>query len=251
VNIVAVYNIKGGVGKTSTSVNIAHLAAQEGFRVLLWDLDPQAATTYYFRIKPRIRGSGKKLILGKVDLDEQIKGSDYENLDLLPADFSYRKMDVTLGEVKRPAEQLEKLLTPLSCEFDLVVLDCPPSISLVSESIFHAASALLIPTIPTTLSQRTYQQLLEFLAKNGLNKVRLLPFFSMADRRKSMHVEMMKTLPEEYPEFLEEWIPYASDVERMGTRREPVTASGPSSAAARAYRRLWTEVSGKLALNLG
>ncbi len=247
-NIVAVYNIKGGVGKTSAAVNIAHLAAQDGFRVLLWDLDPQAASTYYFRVKPRIRGGGKKMIRGKLDLDDQIKGTDYENLDLLPADFSYRKMDVALGDIKKPALQLLKLLRPLSYEFDLVVLDCPPSISLVSENIFHAASALLVPTIPTTLSIRTYQQLLKFLKENKLDRIDVLPFFSMADRRKSMHVEIMRQLPKKYRNFMDAWIPYASDVERMGLHREPVTAFAPNAIAARAYQRLWNEVAERLSL---
>ena len=158
--ILGVYNIKGGVGKTATAVNIAHLAASSGLRTLIWDLDPQAAATFYLRVKPKVKGS-MKMLRGKRDLDEVIKGSDYANLDLLPADFSYRNMDLLLGDSKKPALQLLKLLRPLAQHYDLVVLDCPPSISLVSENIFRAADALLLPTIPTTLSLRTMEQLLE------------------------------------------------------------------------------------------
>ncbi|MEW8206917.1 MAG: AAA family ATPase, partial [Candidatus Thiodiazotropha taylori] len=144
-HILGVYNIKGGVGKTATAVNLAHLAATEGYRTLIWDLDPQAAATYYFRIKPKVKGSNKRLIKGKLDLDEVVKATDFENLDMLPADFSYRNMDLRLEEAKNPTKQLLKLLRPLSQAYDYVFLDCPPSISLVSENIFRAAEGLLLP----------------------------------------------------------------------------------------------------------
>ncbi|MCG7956341.1 MAG: AAA family ATPase, partial [Candidatus Thiodiazotropha endolucinida] len=113
-HILGVYNIKGGVGKTATAVNLAHLAATEGYRTLIWDLDPQAAATYYFRIKPKVKGGNKRLIKGKLDLDEVVKATDFENLDMLPADFSYRNMDLRLEEAKNPTKQLLKLLRPLS-----------------------------------------------------------------------------------------------------------------------------------------
>ncbi len=240
--IYGVYNIKGGVGKTATAVNLAWLSAQEGARTLIWDLDPQAAATYYFRIRPRIKGGGRKMLQQKKALDGLIKGTDFDNLDLLPADFSYRNMDLMLGEAKKPAKQLLRLLRPLSEEFDRIFLDCPPSISLVSENIFRAADGLLVPTIPTTLSIRTYQQLLDFLQGHKVRGVDLMPFFSMVDRRKRMHLEIMAQMPQQHPESLATAIPYASDVERMGIHRAPVGSYAPNSPAARAYEALWAEV---------
>ena len=244
--IIGVYNIKGGVGKTATSVNLAHLSASEGYRTLIWDLDPQGAATYYFRVKPRVKGGGRRLIRGKGELDDQIKGTDFENLDLMPADFSYRNMDLVLGEAKKPVKQILRLLKPLAEEFDRVFLDCPPSISLVSENIFRAANALLVPSIPTTLSLRTYQQLQDFLAGHDVNGVSVLPFFSMVDRRKRVHLDILEQFPEANPEALASTIPYASDVERMGITRAPVTASAPNSVSAQAYQALWDEVKGRL-----
>ena len=244
--IIGVYNIKGGVGKTATSVNLAYLSAMEGYRTLIWELDPQGAATYYFRVKARAKGGGRKLIRGKSDMDDQIKGTDFENLDLMPADFSYRNMDLVLGEAKKPVRQIHRLLRPLAEEFDRVFLDCPPSISLVSENIFRAADALLVPSIPTTLSLRTYQQLQDFLAGHDVKGVAVLPFFSMVDRRKKVHLDILEQFPTENPEALSASIPYASDVEKMGISRAPVTAFAPTSVSAQAYQNLWSEVKSRI-----
>ena len=238
--ILGVYNIKGGVGKTATAVNVAHLAAQSGLRTLIWDLDPQAAATFYLRVKPKVKGSGK-LIRGKRDLDDVLKGSDFVNLDLLPSDFSYRNMDLMLGENKKPALQLLKLLRPLATQYDLVVLDCPPSISLVSENIFRAADALLLPTIPTTLSLRTMEQLLDFMEGHKL-QTPVYAFYSMVDRRKRLHQDVIATPGDPRCTVLRTVIPYATEVERMGLERRPVTDYAPRSAAGRAYQALWDEV---------
>ena len=166
--VIATYNIKGGVGKTAAAVNLAWLAAREGAPTLVWDLDPQGAASYYFRVKPRIKGGGKRLVKGKRDLDDFIRGTDYGLLDLLPADFSYRNMDLYLEHAKNPVRQLHKLLKPFRREYYYVFLDCPPSISLVSENIFEAAGTVLVPTIPTTLSLRTYKQIKTFSGSNRL-----------------------------------------------------------------------------------
>lgn len=242
--IIASYNIKGGVGKTATAVNLAYLAAREGNRTLIWDLDPQGAATYYFRVKPKVKGGTKALVSGHRDLDDLVKGTDFENLDLLPADFSYRNMDLVLEDNKRPTKQLQKLLTPMAIAYDYVFLDCPPSISLVSENVFRASHALLVPMIPTTLSARTLAQLQDFLeGHDGLGKISLMPFFSMVDRRKNLHLHLMETLPESFPSFLKASIPYASEVERMGLNRMPLPAYAPATnPIARAYDALWEEV---------
>jgi cellulose biosynthesis protein BcsQ len=242
VKVLAILNIKGGVGKTVTAVNLGFLAARSGLRTLIWDLDPQGATTFYLKVKPRIRGGGKKLIRGKLDVDALIKGSDYEDLDLLPADFSYRKMDLALDGVGKPKRQLRRLIKPLSADYDLVLLDCPPGMTLVLESVLAAAAGLLVPTIPTTLSIRTLDQLARHLRKKGPRKLAVLPFFSMVDRRRTLHREIVDGDREGPFGFLKTSIPYSSTIEQMGARRKPLGAYAPRSRAAIAYRALWAEV---------
>ena len=244
--IIACYNIKGGVGKTATAVNLAYLTAGFGARTLVWDLDPQGAASFYFRIKPRVKGGAKKLLAKKALLEDFIKGTDYANLDLLPADFSYRNLDLLLEDTGKPQRRLTKLLTPLADEYDMVFLDCAPSISLVSESVFRAADVLLIPTIPTTLSLRTLKQIQHYCQKHALNDLRLLPFFSMVDSRKQLHRSIVANPPDDDLTMLKTIIPYASEVERMGQERRSVCDFAHQSRAAQAYRALWDELLAQL-----
>jgi cellulose biosynthesis protein BcsQ len=242
--VLATYNIKGGVGKTSAAVNLAYLAARGGASTLLWDLDPQGASTYLFRVKPKLRGGGRKLVRGKSKVADLIKGTDYLGLDLLPADFSYRHMDLALEETKDPTSRLARVLAPLRDEYDWVFLDCPPSISLVSESVFEAADALLVPIIPATLSSRTFEQLTSLAAGPGGPQV--LAFFSMVEVRKSLHREVMGRLRAAHVSMLGAAIPSADEVERMGDSRTVVAEIAPGGTAAMAYEALWWDVRRRL-----
>jgi chromosome partitioning protein len=249
--IYAVYNIKGGVGKTTTAVNLAYLAAESGLRTVLWDLDPQAAASFMFRVKPKVKGGGKALIGGKRPLDDAIKGTDFDNLDLIPADFTYRNMDLLLDAAGggtsgapggKPARKLSKLLAPLADDYDAVFLDCPPSVSLVSENVLHAADVIVVPLIPTTLSVRTLEQLAEFVAEFNGRSPDVLAFFSMVDRRKKLHREITEKLFVERTEVAGTVIPALSVIETMSVERAPVAVYAPKSSAAKAYRALWAEL---------
>ncbi|HEY0718841.1 MAG TPA: ParA family protein [Streptosporangiaceae bacterium] len=240
--VFATYNIKGGVGKTTAAVNLAYLAAQDGLRTLLWDLDPQAAATYMFRVRARVKGGGEALIKGTRPLDGAIKGTDYDHLDLLPGDFTYRNMDLLLDEAKKPVRQLTRLLDPLARDYDVVFLDCPPSVSLVSENVLHAADLILVPLIPATLSVRTLDQLTEFVAGFGGPRPGVLAFFSMVDRRKRLHREIAAELPTRRGDVAPTTIPALAVIEQMAVERAPVPAFAPRSPATRAYRDLWADV---------
>jgi chromosome partitioning protein len=237
----ATYNIKGGVGKTSTAVNLAYLAARDGHRTLLWDLDPQAAATYLFRIRPRVKGGGQALVRGRRPLEDAIKGTDFGRLDLLPADFTYRNMDLTLDATKKPTQRIARLLAPLATDYDVVFLDCPPGISLVSENVLHATDTLLVPLIPTTLSLRSFDRLTEFITTLDGHRPALLGFFSMVDRRKRLHREIIERLPAERPGIATAAIPALSVVEQMAVHRAPLATFAPRSPACERYEQLWAQ----------
>jgi chromosome partitioning protein len=244
VKIYATYNIKGGVGKTSAAVNLAHLAARDGYNVLLWDLDPQAAATYLFRVRPKVKGGSRALVDGTRSLDDAIKATDFDRLDLLPADFRYRNMDLQLDDVKQPTRRIYQLLQSFDGEYDVVFLDCPPSISLLSENVLHAVDTLLVPMIPATLSVRTFDQLSSFVNDFDGRQPQVRAFFSMVDGRKRLHHDLMEQLSAERRGILRTAIPALSIIEQMAEQRAPVTAFAPYSVAAKCYQALWDEVSG-------
>src|SRR4029077_17264944 len=157
--IIAVSNIKGGVGKTTTAVNLSYLCAQGGRSTLLWDLDPQGAATYILACDAHESYSVKKLISGKRELLEVIVPGDHERLDVIPADFSNRHFDVHVSESKKPTERFLRRSQSVRQAYEVMFLDCPAGISLLSENILRAADVVLIPLIPTPLSVRMLEQL--------------------------------------------------------------------------------------------
>jgi chromosome partitioning protein len=221
-------------------VNLAHISATQGRRTLLWDLDAQGAATYILRIKPRVKGGGEALIRARRPLDTAIKGTDYGRLDLLPADFTYRHLDLLLDAEKKPSRQLVRLLKPLEDQYDDVYLDCPPSMSLLSENVLRAADIVLVPLIPTTLSLRTMDQLRDFVRELHGHRPTVLGFFSMADRRKKLHRDVLDA-PTKPGDIAATSIPALSIVEQMAARRQPVTDFAPRSSVSQRYRRLWNE----------
>ncbi len=238
----ALYSNKGGVGKTAAAVNLSYLAALSGAKTLICDLDPQSSATYYFRVKPRLKVGAKGFIKGGKQVYESIKGTDFENLDLLPADFSLRNLDVAFNKVKRSKKRLRKILNPFKAEYDFIFLDCPVTISILAENILNAVDYALVPLIPTTLSVRTYKQLLSFCNKNNYDAGKIYTFFSMVDRHKKMHRETIATVSKAYNGVLQSFIPYLAQIEKMGIYRAPVAVFSPASVASRSYQNLWDKV---------
>ena len=238
----ALYSNKGGVGKTAAAVNLAYLAAQSGLTTLVCDLDPQGSTTFYFRVKPKLKPKARGLARGRKPIERSIKGTDYEKLDLLPADFSHRNLDITFSRQRRRKQRLKLILEPLKKEYDLIILDTPPTINILAENIFNAADHLLVPLIPSTLSIRTHAQLLSFLRENKYRSAGVHSFFSFVDGRKKMHRELATWARGNFDGVLRNVIPYLSHVEQMGVYRHPVPAFAPTSPAAKAYQDLWGEI---------
>lgn len=238
--VFALYNLKGGVGKTASCVNLAHLASLDGYSTLLWDLDPQGAAGFYYNALPESKKNIRRLLEHDIDLQSLVQPSEYENLDIIPADLSTRKLDLILDE-KSSKKQLKQLLKSVQKKYDFVFIDCPPGFSILADNIFTAADAVLMPVIPTTLSLRTYDIVKNYFDDKNIEQDKLMCFFTMADARKSLHNEVMFSLNEDH-RFFEQYIPYLSDIERMGINQAPVTAYAPSGRAARSYADLWEEI---------
>jgi chromosome partitioning protein len=239
--IFSLYNLKGGVGKTASCVNLAYMASKDGYKTLLWDLDPQGAASFYYKASTTVKGSAKKLIDHSLDVNEAIVHTEYKNLDIIPADRSSRKLDLLLDAQNGSKKYFKNLLKEISSDYHFIFIDCPPGFSTVADNIFYASDAVLMPVIPTTLSVRTYEQVKTYFEDKKIDEGKLMCFFSLVDTRKKMHNEIMRDLYKD-KRFFEHFIPYLSDIEKMGVKNAPVEVFAPNGYATTCYRALWSEI---------
>ena len=238
---IALYNLKGGVGKTAATINLAYLSAKQGYKTLIWDLDPQGSSSFYLGATANVKNEAKKILTGEMDLASAIQPSAYENLDIIPADLSARHADILLNEMKQSKKKISSILSTIKNEYDIVFLDCPPGISVLHDAVFAGVDWILMPNIPTTLSIRSFESVLNYFKENDLDTSKLKCFFSMVDHRKNLHHEVINEFYKDKL-FFKSYIPYLSDVEKMGVHESPLETFAASSYAAQCYKGLWKEI---------
>lgn len=238
----AIYSLKGGVGKTAAAVNLAYEAALAGEHVLLWDLDPQAAASWYLGVDTQPDLSIKKILAGKTPLGREIQPTGHDQLAVLPGSRGYRQWDTQIHEAKQPRKVLEQLIAPFSESYTLLILDCPPGIGALATAVLRAANRVLVPVVPTPLSLRALDEVHAHIDDKKVGRTQVRPFFSMADRRRRMHREMIAAPPESMTHAPDTFIDYATHVEQMGTHRQPVRLFSPRSRAAAQYRDLYRAI---------
>ena len=247
----ALFHLKGGVGKSTAAVHLAHLWAARGHTTLLWDLDPQASASFVLRVSPARADLARDLVRGRASVDEAVRESDHEGLDVLPADLDNAHLERWLAEQDDPSAPLRGVLEGMGRRYERVLLDCPASLSPLSEGVFGAVDALLVPTIPTALSLRTLASLLRHLRERRRAGLRVLPFFSMVDQRKAQHRTVREYARAHGLGFLEAEIPHAARIESAAAQAVTGSRRAASSAPAQAFERLLDEVEARLAAGAG
>jgi len=240
--VLSVFNIKGGVGKTATAVNLAYYLASAGKKTLLVDLDPQGAAGFYFRVRAKARARGRSLLEGRKTVFSLIRESDYENLDVLPAARGFRNLDRHLDHEERKKRRLLPVFRRLGTRYDVIIVDCPPHFGLLSENVFAASDTVLVPVVPSVLSEQALEQLRTFFSGRSRSTDKIVPFFSRVDQRKKLHRETVSKNLIGETVFLTTTVPDSSIVERMGIERRPLPAYAPRSRAGIAFQSLAREL---------
>ncbi|MDA8081343.1 MAG: AAA family ATPase [Actinomycetota bacterium] len=241
--VISLYNIKGGVGKTTFAVNIAYETARTGLRTLLWDLDPQGSSSYILRIKPHIKGELSQVVSGKNSLGKSIKETQWPLLDIVPSDFDLRHLSSLLEDEKRQSSKLSKSMKAFGHEYDLVIVDSPPEASTVSENVVNFSDLIVVPVIPNPLSINTFETLLRFAGEIAdKKKTRLFAAFNLVDRRKQLHKQMLETYLNKDPRFLKHYVPASSAIEHMTSNRAPLATYSSRSSSTTSFSDLTEEI---------
>jgi cellulose biosynthesis protein BcsQ len=239
VSTIAIYSLKGGVGKTTLAVNLAWSAAiQSSRRTLLWDLDPQAASSFLLTQRgdgPKARGQAQSIFANDIAPDRLIEKTAIPRLDLIGADASLRGLDLLFHEMDKK-KRLQKLLTGLRKTYDRILLDCPPGLTETTEQVMRAADLIVVPVIPSPLSERALVDVIRHLG----GRSDIMPVHSMVDRRRTLHADALARNPD--------WpvIPMASLIEQVTARRAPVGSFAPRSAGSTAFAHLWQAIERRL-----
>lgn len=238
---IAIYSVKGGVGKTTFSANLAWCsAAQSGHRTLLWDLDAAGGSAFLYGLEPKGSRLAEDVFAREEPATRLIQKTAFADLDVLPADESIRALDAQLARIGK-RKRLARLTDELSADYARIILDCPPVMNELSAQVVRAADLVIVPLPPSPLSSRAFELVVKEISGNTKRHPPILPVLSMLDMRRGLHRQAHEANPT-WPS-----VPYASAVEQCAVHRQPVGALSPQSTAAQAFSRLWGAIDRKLA----
>lgn len=246
--IIAITNQKGGVGKTTTAVNLAATLAEAGQRVLLLDFDPQGNASSGLGVeRSEIRSSIYDVITGNSGIEETILRDWMENLDLIPADMSLAACDAELADVENKNLILRGALRPLREKYEYLLIDCPPSLGTITVNALSAADTVLIPIQCEYYALEGLRQVLSSIeiVQEALNPSLLVEgiVFTMYDGRIRLSQEVVRTVRKNFRgNIFQSMIPRNVRLAEAPSHGLPITAYDSASSGAESYRKLAVEV---------
>ena len=239
--VIAVYSMKGGVGKTTMAVDLAWRFAQRGgHQTLLFDLDPQGGAGFLLGHEERkVQRAISAFHHARAPRD-LIEPTRFDGLSLIGADQSLRDLPVQLARIGTK-KRLAQMLNFMKGDYPRIVLDCPPMINEVSEQIMEAADLIVVPLPASPLAARAFGFIRNELAKRPGHPP-VLPVLSMYDQRRKLHRWVRENAAANWPV-----IPQSSHVEQVAVRREPIAAFANWSPASKGFEQLHAALESKLA----
>jgi len=254
--VIAVANQKGGVGKTTTAVNLAACLAATGKRMLLFDLDPQANATSGLGLEKIEGGSAYRSLLGEGSLADKIQPTPFTNLQIIPSEVDLCGADIELPRLENPLQRAAQSLQPIldAQRFDLVLIDCPPSLGVLTLNAFAAADSLIVPLqceyyALEGISMTT--RILGQLRNTGVNPRLELAgvVMTMFDGRTKLSQQVVSEVREHFGQLVfETVIPRTTRLAEAPSFGKPIIHYDKYSAGAAAYEMLAQELAARLKL---
>ena len=251
--VIAITNQKGGVGKTTTAINIASGLGSLGKKVLLIDFDPQGNSTTGFGIKKKTLDiSTYEIIMGEARPQDGIIKTRYKNVDIIPATNQLCEAELQLADVEQRNHQLRKVILQVRDNYDVIIVDCLPSLGILAINAMIACDRIIVPMVCEPFALEGLAQLMQTVkkVKRSANKdLQLMGIvFTMMDRRLVASNEIMRDIKRTFPAdvIFKTQIPRNVRITEAQSHGEPIIFYDKNSKGADAYKRLSKEVLDKV-----
>ena len=245
--VISIANQKGGVGKTTTTVNLGTILAKKGKKVLLIDTDPQGNATSGLGITKEIENSTYDILVGEVEISSVIQETAVKNLKVCPSNISLAGAEVELVSMMSREQRLKTKLDAIKDEFDYILIDCPPSLGLITLNAFTASDSVLIPVQCEYFALEGLGQLLNTvnLVKKHLNKNLEIEgaLLTMYDARTNLSNQVVKEVKKYFEnKVYKTVIPRNVRLSEAPSYGMPITIYDPRSKGAKAYEKFAKEL---------